>query len=181
MRSPRPRYVLARDYARRHGWRESAVIHRIQAGIYDGEQVDGEWYVLRGSVSTAAARGSDSDTVRRPRRRLPWYTVPGPLAWVGWTAGGCMAAALGSFFGILGLDLTDHPASLPWIAFLMVLFFLVLTVEAVQTGVVRSRSGLRSYAEMPVRFVFHLVLYGLLTLASAAFFLRMIVLALRPV
>ena len=39
--------VPASEFAHRYGWPESAVVSRIRAGIYDGFEEHGTWYVLR--------------------------------------------------------------------------------------------------------------------------------------
>ena len=41
------RKIPAEKFAARYGWRVSAVISRIRAGIYDGVEENGRWYVLR--------------------------------------------------------------------------------------------------------------------------------------
>jgi hypothetical protein len=50
--------IPAADFAAEHGMPETAVVHRIKAGIYDGIEEDGTWYVLR--RSTAASTSLDA-------------------------------------------------------------------------------------------------------------------------
>ena len=73
--------VSADEFARRHGWRRSAVIQRIEAGIYDGVKENGTWYVLRDVPEDVPT--CEPEVVVHEPPTLPWPTASFPISWVG--------------------------------------------------------------------------------------------------
>ena len=63
--------IPAAEFAARHGFRESAVVSRIQKGIYDGVEVDGEWHVIRRSDLGAHLAGAPSSLAGPRAERIP--------------------------------------------------------------------------------------------------------------
>jgi hypothetical protein len=65
-----PNYVPVSEWAIRYGFRESEIHHRIRAGILDGVELDGVWYVVRtlktgpapAQASSASLEGYNSNT-----------------------------------------------------------------------------------------------------------------------
>ncbi len=104
----------------------------------------------------------------------------GPLAWVPWAVGGCIALGVASFLGAAAAGLAEHSALDPWIFLLSVVFFSMLTFEGYRTGTVHTRRGVVRYAHSPVRFGIALGAYTLLGVAAVVLFLRVVYLAVSP-
>lgn len=167
MRRPEFRVVRADDYAREHGWIESAVIHRIRAGIYEGHEEDGTWYVYRGHDGRAAevadreSTGFDPSTLPlRPPPRPGWAREEFPLRWVPWVQAGFLVLLIVPF--VEGVPLTLAPAGLCAFG-----IFTVLVYEAARTGTVRTRIMDATVTRRPKTYWTFVLMYGLLSLLGA--------------
>ena len=141
--------IPADEFARRHGWRKSAVVHRIRAGIYDGVKEGGTWYVLRdappGHRGEVVAQKTEPGFEFTPPE-LPWATVPGPILWAPRLP---LVAALAfivplllgrveDFFALIALAITVTGASLLY--------------EGVRTGVMPNRGFYMAYSRNPIQY-----------------------------
>ena len=146
--------IPADEFARRHGWRKSAVIHRIRAGICDGIRENGTWYVLRGVppeseggvVSEKATPGYEYVEYAPPD--LPWPTVPGPFVWVSRVR----LVAFGALVAVAFLDTLER--SFAVVALALVVAGVSLLYEGLRTGVMRNGLGFyTAYSRHPVQYV----------------------------
>lgn len=148
--------IAAADFARQRGLKESAVVHRIRAGIYPGTHEDGVWYVFRGPARAGAAVVStlppERPPVQIPEPELPWTTVEGPFPWVLWVViGGLVLTVLSAFAipvnaGLAGIS----------IGTLMTVMFASMVYEGVRTGTVRGRVFDYEYKKRPFGYVFQM-------------------------
>ena len=137
--------IPADEYARRHDWPTSAVVHRIKAGIYDGVEESGTWYVLRDSPSAEGPVPLPSQS--KPERRLPWETVPGPFAWTTWVLRVAAAASVGVLF------FADDPGRYLWVVGLSASAVgSSITYEGLRTGTVRNKQFRMSFRDNPIQF-----------------------------
>ena len=147
--------VSADEFAQRHGWRMSAVVHRIRAGIYDGVKEGGTWYVLRDAPPDYERAPAGHDYTPPPPRDLPWPTVPFPILWTGWVWRG------GFGLMILPLLLGQIEELFVWFGVGLVVASASVLYEALRTGVIRAQYvGAVAYRHHPVQFTVHSVSYA---------------------
>ena len=140
--------IPADEFASRHGWPTSAVVHRIRAGIYEGVKEDGTWFVLRDAPPEVGRTRAGLGYTPPPRPVLPWTTVPYPILWTGrasWVGLALVVAPLalgrieewGILFGLGALLVSAPPL-----------------YEGLRTGVLRAHYvGPVVYRDRPVAFV----------------------------
>ena len=143
--------VPAEEYARRHGWRKSAVVHRIRAGLYDGVKEGGTWYVFQNAPPRMERAEPGFDYVPPT---LPWPTVPFPLGWV--------SAAFWIGFAAMILPLLVGRVEELFIVFGIGL--MVVTAprlyEGLTTGTIRAQYGPpMSYSRHPMGYGIHALCY----------------------
>lgn len=157
-----PQKIPADEFAQRHGWRTSAVVHRIRAGIYDGVKEGGTWYVLRDAPRSMERTPAGHEYAPPPPRALPWSTVAFPILWTGWAVW-------------VGLGLILLPFLLGRTEDLFVLVAVGLTFsassvlyEALRTGVIRAQYvGAVAYRYHPVQYTIHTTVYVVYVLLGA--------------
>jgi hypothetical protein len=163
--------IPADQFARRYGWRTSAVIHRIRAGIYDGFRDGDTWYV----VDKAAYDDLDSDVARKKAYKsdsttsypeLPWKTVPGPLGWVSWV--------VWSILGVIAVVIyTDGAESvIPVVGFGMFASSTAVLYEAFRTGTIRNRGFPRNFTHSPIQYSLLAATYAMLALVGLVILIR---------
>ena len=142
--------IPADEFAQRHGWRTSAVVHRIRAGIYDGVREDGTWYVLRDAPPDLERAPAGHNYTPPPPRDLPWPTVQFPILWTGW------AWWVGFGLMMLPLVLGRIEEWSVWFGVGLIIAAASVLYEAVRTGVIRAQYvGPVAYRHHPVRFTIH--------------------------
>ena len=143
--------VSADEFARRHGWRKSAVVQRIKAGIYDGVKEHGTWYVLRDAPKEV--RRFEPDFEHDPPS-LPWPTVLFPLSWTGtafWVGFALMILPLvvgqvDELFWLFGIGIIIATATQLY--------------EGLVTGTIRAQyTGPMTYSRRPIGFTIHALCY----------------------
>lgn len=101
--------ISARTYALRYGFTEAAIISRIQKGILDGEEKDGEWYVIGSKFAGRRPFARVVEGLRRTRRKTK-YVVTYVGTW--YIASLCTFLVFGVASDIMGFML-DASQGLP--------------------------------------------------------------------
>lgn len=159
--------ISADEFARRHGWRKSAVVQRIKAGIYDSVKEHGTWYVLR-DAPREAERFEPEFNHEAPS--LPWPTIPFPLGWAG--------PAFWIGFAIMILPLVvGQVDELFWLFGVGIIVATATQLyEGLVTGTIRAQyTGPMTYSRRPIGFTVHALCYlgytliGLFILVDSVF------------
>lgn len=157
--------VSADEFARRHGLPESAVVHRIRAGIYDGVYEDETWYVLPNASPASVRTPAGFGYTPPPPRGLPWATVPFPIRWT--------RTALRIGLAILVVSIVSGQIEEwgPLFGIGVILVTGAPLYEGLRTGTIRAHHvGPVDYRERPGTFVLNAVVFVLYP-ALGAFFI----------
>ena len=149
--------IPADEYARCYGWRTSAVIHRIRAGIYTGFREGKTWYVVPKVAESDTEVVQDGEHERsHSRSSLPWRTVSGPFHWVSWV--------VWIFVAVLAIVIyVEETESLFFVVGLgMFAFSSAALYEAFRTGTIRNGAFPVAFSEHPIMFFALAATYAML-------------------
>ena len=141
--SPERQKIPADEFARACGSREAEIVERIHAGIYDGVEEGGRWFVVPRRPVPASPR----------KTGLPWKTVERTGPW--------FTVLLAVFFmGFSAMLVWGVPKSfaVPTIGFCS-LIFAALVYDALRRGKTLGDTGEATAERSPGTFWFRVTLY----------------------